>query len=182
MNKTLQLTIHSILLIALFLLGCFVLDSCGKKTKESNDLEETGDRLEQLTDEYSDDDFFEDGEEVDYADDVETQSTDNTDNTASDNQEVSADVDYTAPPAKTYSSGTGRSFMIVAGNYLVESNADEMVRNLKKRGYNDAEKVVFDLSQYYTVVAARYDDRSSADRTAQRLKNEGFDNYVLGSK
>jgi cell division septation protein DedD len=71
--------------------------------------------------------------------------------------------------------------MIVAGNYLLEDNADEMVRKLKKSGYNSAEKVVFDLSQYHSVVAARFDDRSSADRMAKRLKDEGFDNYVLGS-
>ena len=71
--------------------------------------------------------------------------------------------------------------MIVAGNFLLEDNANEMVRKLKNGGYNSAEKVVFDLSQYYTVVAARFDDRNSADQMAKRLKNEGFDNYVIGS-
>ena len=184
MKKTIHLAVHSFLLTAIFFLGCFVLDSCGKKQKETDGLEESGDRLEQLTDDLSSDEFFEDGDVVDYADeDSDTESSSVIDELSSDDSVVEADVDYTAPPAKTYSkSVTRRSFMIVAGNYLVESNANEMVRKLKKKGYNDAEKVVFDLSQYYTVIAARYDNRSSADRTSQRLKNEGFDNYVLGSK
>ena len=184
MNKTVHLTIHSALLIALFFLGCFILDSCGKKTKETDGLKESGDRLEQITDELSSDEFFEDSEVVDYADqdDTETPSTGNSSRSTIDKEEVSAEVDYTAPPSKTYTNSTGRTFMIVAGNYLVESNADEMVQKLRNKGYSSAEKVVFDLSQYYTVIAARYDDRSSADRTAQKLKNEGFDNYVLGSK
>ncbi len=184
MKKIIHLTIHSFLLTALFFFGCFMLDSCGKKQREVDGLEESGDRLEQLTEELSSEEFFEDGDVVDYADkDRDMQSNSVSEETSSDDSVVEADVDYIAPSDRTQSKSiTGRSFMIVAGNYLVESNANEMVRKLKKKGYDDAEKVVFDLSQYYTVIAARYDNRSSADQSSQHLKNEGFDNYVLGSK
>jgi len=157
-----------------FLAMCMILDSCGKKKQAGSSLEEAGDQLEQVVDDHTQEDWFEEGT-VDYASDNEE-----TDYSGSTEEETQADytpIDYSS----SSNNSSQKKYMIVAGNYLLEDNANDMVQKLRNNGYNSAEKVVFDLSQYHTVVAARFDDRSSADRIAQRLKNEGFDNYVLGS-
>jgi len=150
---------------------CMILDSCGKKEQAGSTLEEAGDQLEQVVDDHTQEDYFEseDGT-VDYAsDDNETDY--------SESVEEEAEADYSSSDYSS-SSSSQKKYMIVAGNYLLEDNANDMVRKLRTSGYNSAETVVFDLSQYHTVIAARFADRSSADRTAERLKNEGFDNYA----
>lgn len=76
------------------------------------------------------------------------------------------------------SSSAGGRYMVIAGSYLEESNADVMVRKLGKLGYNNAEKVVFDLSQFHSVCAARYEDHGAAIQASTDLKNRGIDNYV----
>ena len=176
MIQTSHLGIHSLALALVFFVSCMILDGCGKKGQAGSTLEEAGDQLEQVVDDHTQEDWFEseDGT-VDYAsDDNETDY--------SESVEEEAQADYTSTDySSSSSSSSQKKYMIVAGNYLLEDNANDMVRKLRNSGYNSAETVVFDLSQYHTVIAARYDDRSSADRIAERLKNEGFDNYVLGS-
>lgn len=69
------------------------------------------------------------------------------------------------------------NYVVIAGNYLVESNADAMIKRLKKAGFS-AEKVVFNLSEFHTVIVGRYKDNASAAKTAANLKAKGFDVYV----
>ena len=71
--------------------------------------------------------------------------------------------------------------MVVAGNFLVEANAGNMVRKLNNLGYT-AESVVFDESQYYTVLASRSDDYNQALSVSSQLKSRGIDNYVKSQK
>lgn len=80
-------------------------------------------------------------------------------------------------PAAIKSNAKGK-YLIIAGNYLMESNAKQMVSKLKKLGYQDAEYLVFDLSQYYTVCAQRSDNRNSLKAISNKLKNSGIDNYI----
>jgi cell division septation protein DedD len=73
-------------------------------------------------------------------------------------------------------SATGK-YVVIAGNYLVEDNAETMVKKLKKAGFK-AEKVVFNLSEFHTVIVGRYAENSSASKTVSNLKMKGFDAYV----
>ena len=82
------------------------------------------------------------------------------------------------PVVHTNSSPNGRH-LVLAGNYLMEDNALRQVKNLKKKGYSNAEIVIFDYSQYHTVLVSRNSDLSSANRTVQKLKSSaGIDSYV----
>jgi cell division septation protein DedD len=72
----------------------------------------------------------------------------------------------------------GGSFIVVAGNYLVEGNANDMVKKLKKSGFASAEKVVFDLSEFHTVIAGRFSSNDSAKSTVEKLKAKGIDAYI----
>ena len=90
-------------------------------------------------------------------------------------------------PAKTnntsnsYSNDQGNSYgeyMVIAGSYLLEDNAQKMIRKLKGMGYSNAEVVYFDQSQYHSICAGRYDSKSTAKSTSSSLKNQGIDTYV----
>ncbi len=73
------------------------------------------------------------------------------------------------------------NYVVIAGNYLVEGNADAMIKRLKKAGFK-AEKVVFNLSEFHTVIVGRYNDNAAAAKTAFNLKEKGFDVYVQKPK
>ena len=76
------------------------------------------------------------------------------------------------------SSSTGKYF-VVTGSFLEEANANEMVKQLKKAGYHNAEVAVFDLSQYYTVFARRYNTHNSASELAESISQKlGIETYV----
>ena len=88
-----------------------------------------------------------------------------------------AEVKTTPAQSKESLSGTGE-FTVVAGNYLLEANADQMVKKLKSNGFNKAEKVIFDLSEFFTVIAGRHTSYESASKTVSGLKAKGIDCYI----
>lgn len=92
-----------------------------------------------------------------------------------------AEVKTTPPQTKESLTGTG-DFTVVAGNYLLEANADQMVKKLKSNGFGKAEKVVFDLSEFFTVIAGRYPEYESASKTVNSLKAKGIDCYIHRKK
>jgi len=76
------------------------------------------------------------------------------------------------------STSSGKYF-VVTGAFLEQANAKAMVKQLKKAGYKNAEVVVFDLSQYYSVFARRYNTRNSANDLAASISEKlGFETYV----
>lgn len=78
----------------------------------------------------------------------------------------------------TYSSSENADFLVIAGSFSNEANADKMVQKLKDMGYNDTEKVVFDFSQYYSVVTGKHDSESNAKDMSLELKNKNINAYV----
>lgn len=160
-------------------------EACKSKTKTLD--EKADDAFEQ----HSGDEFFED----EFSDD-DSYEADNQETTSFTEQENDdSTVDYSEVEDKAPSSETKEvvnsyddtpvrrptadgKYLIVAGNFLVENNADKMVTKLVNMGYNSAEVAVFDYSQYYTVVASRSDDRGLANSLASDLKSRGIDCYV----
>ncbi len=94
-------------------------------------------------------------------------------------------TDYTSVPVNQspvrMTSSTGE-FMVIAGNYIMHSNAGGMANKLKQMGFSSAEIVVFDLSQYHSVVASRTDDYDRAVNVVSELKQKGIDSYVHRKK
>lgn len=126
------------------------------------------------------DKYFEDSDEIIYTNEEEGDELADDLFQEAPTQEVRrepAKVKVNTPPPVVRSSATGR-YLVVAGNYLVESNAQEMVKKLKNMGFNSAEHLVFDQSQYFTVVASRSDSRNGAQSSSDNLKGKGVDNYV----
>jgi len=177
MNKPTITAIYGLLVILVFFGISASIQACGGKKKSGDQMEEDiSSRAEAVADEYSDDDIFEDDEETEDGYQSGTEASASIDDNEPD------DRSYTSPPVRPARSSAGAPHMIVAGNYLLEDNADKMIRDLKRKGFTSAEKVVFDLSQYYTVIAGRYRDRGEANRRAGELKRAGIDNYVITQK
>jgi len=69
--------------------------------------------------------------------------------------------------------------LVVAGNFLERANAEKHLKSIKDLGFSEAEILIFEISQYYTVIAGRYDDLAEARRVAKKLKDmHGVDTYV----
>ncbi len=66
---------------------------------------------------------------------------------------------------------TGGQHLVIAGNFAQKVNAEQRVQELKKSGFNDAEVINFDLSEYHTVCVGRFSDVNEARKLVKKLKD-----------
>jgi len=184
-----------------------IFNTCNKD-KTSNENTEMSESVSDTSEVFEDlgDDFFEDDETASDDDAIfsDTPAEQNlgvqkTGTTQTESEDVFSDSedynDYTGnattpAPAKSVksqsnsnsgSAGENASYLIVAGSFLVEANANQMKNKLKGWGYS-AEVRNFNFSQYYSVIAGRYNSKSDADRKAGDLKAKGINCYVQKRK
>jgi len=112
------------------------------------------------SDEDADDDEVQaiDGSEPEYADD----------DSGSDNYDEMEEEEE-AITASTSSSRNDGAYLVIAGAFSSESNANSEVSRLRDSGYPNAEIVEFDFSDYYSVCVARYDTRGDAQAVANSI-------------
>jgi cell division protein FtsN len=67
--------------------------------------------------------------------------------------------------------GTGK-YYIVAGCFVMESNADNMVKSLNNKGYK-SEKFT-KIKELYFVSIASFSDKATADRELRIIHSKGF--------
>lgn len=109
-----------------------------------------------------------------YQDNSEDQIIDEEDLTVED----LAEEDDFVEEKPTYASSSSGNYLIIAGNYLIKDNANQMKRKLQKASFPNAEVAVFERSQYHTVIAGRYSDYADALDGSNVLKRQGIDCYV----
>jgi cell division protein FtsN len=198
MGRTLKILAYAVILFLTYLVITAALKSCKNDSKDvaSAQVENTDAESES----YDDDTFFEEGSEensgvddffgpekeekidyneIDKALDKKSNSTEDT--------YVEPDYTTTTTPSRpsapiTTSSSSAGEYMVIAGSYIINTNAENMVLKLKKMGYSNAEIVVFDQSQYYTVVAGRSSSYDGALSVSGKLKSRGVDSYVHKKK
>ena len=196
MGRFLKIGVYVAVLFLAYLWIATVANSCNKKaTSDANDNTEMVDDIADIDTDEFEDDLFEDEDESDFDETATTDGMGGGTFEEDDNSE-SGGIDYTevdeiiAKSKKTttpepsapnttnnYSSYSGK-YMLLAGSYLIEDNAQVMVKKLKKLGYDNAEMVIFEMSQYHSVCAGRYSSLSSAQQESGTLKRKGIDNYV----
>ena len=187
MRRPVYTALYMLMIVGIFFSLSLIYQSCGEKKQAAPTAEELAEKAGDVSDSYTQEEFFEDDDDTgsdsdDTEEDTEEMSTIDDDNDDSYTTTASSSSYSNSTPAATSSSLGQGGYIVVAGNYLLENNASEMVRKLKAAGYNKADKVVFDLSQYYTVVAGSYDSRSLANSVSSELTGKGIDNYVLKRK
>lgn len=179
MNRFVKIGIAVVVLLLLGFLISTMIKSCNKSS--TREVETTEQDIIKSTSDDFEDDFFEDNlEEENETTSDEITSSDDFD---SNYEEIDQALDETpenvtvTPPTSSASNNYGK-YMVLAGSYLIKENANNMVRKLNNIGYNSAEIVVFDLSQYHSVCAARLSSYNEAVRISNELKSRGIDNYV----
>jgi cell division protein FtsN len=68
-------------------------------------------------------------------------------------------------------------YMVVAGTFTSNANADKHATKLEKEGFTP-EIVNFNNSRMYTVIASRYDSEANALAAAKKLRTNKIDCYV----
>jgi len=190
MPLILRIALWACFFTLIFLSTTWMFNSCKSETNQAIEAvdavaESTEDVMKSVEENVKEvtDELFEDSDEIIYTNEEEEEN-----NLANDLfQEVETDDEVqatperkrttTPEPTRVRSSFNG-NYLVVAGNYLVESNAEEMVKKLRTMGFTDASHIVFDQSQYYTVVASRSESHSGAQSSSATLKAKGVDNYV----
>ena len=186
MNKVLKIVMWTLVLAVLYIWLSSIFKSCGNKTASIADdivdgTEEIIDDVEGGVEEVIDgtEELFEDEEDgIDYADDEDYDTPEEIVEEIIEEEEVDP-----TPPARytkntSTSTASSGSYMLIAGNYLVESNANSMKEKLQNLGYGSAEIARFDDSPYHTVIAQRFTDYSTAVNSSSNLKDKGVDCYV----
>ena len=194
MGRFLKIAVYIAVLFLGYLWIATVAKSCNKTTTANSDDTELVDDIA-MDDEFADDFFEDETEQSDESLDemgggITTEdNSDLMDSSPMDYTEVDEIIEENKPTKQTHSapikqttskstSAASGKYLLLAGSYLIEDNASTMVRKLKKMGYNNAEVVVFDMSQYHSVCAGRYGNMSSAKQESSSLKRKGVDNYV----
>jgi len=188
MGRFLKIAVYIAVLFLGYLWIATVAKSCNKSNTASNDDTEMVDDIA-YEDEFADD-FFED-EEEDTEESVDemgggsesSEEFDITESETMDYTEIDEIIEDTKTESVTHSapirqSSSSGKYLLLAGSYLIEDNASQMVRKLKKMGYDNAEVVIFEMSQYHSVCAGRFSSRSAAKQESNSLKRKGVDNYV----
>jgi cell division septation protein DedD len=93
---------------------------------------------------------------------------------------VKPNLEPTNPSANSNSTSVdnNNSILVIAGNYIQESNAKELQKKLGKAGIKNTEVIVFDFSEFHTVIVGRYKDLASAKKMVSTLKSKGFESYT----
>ena len=194
MGRFLKIAVYIAVLFLGYLWIATVAKSCNKsETANTDDTELVDDIASE--DEFADDFFDDETEDSDESlDEMGGGSTtedeyDLMDSSPMDYTEVDEIIEDTKPARQTHSapinqttvkstSSSSGKYLLLAGSYLMEDNASTMVNKLKKMGYNNAEIVVFEMSQYHSVCAGRFSNMSTANQESSSLKRQGVDNYV----
>ena len=200
MGRALKILAYAVILFLTYLLITATLKTCSKSDNDvaSAEIENSIDEGEGFEDDYfedgideiesttadEEDDFFgatDSVEDIDY-EEID-QALEGTKQKKSANP--TPDVDYTTPSVperSTTSSLSSGNYLVIAGSYIINTNAENMVLKLKRMGYDNAEIVIFDQSQYHTVVAQRSNNYNNALSIASGLKSKGVDSYVHTKK
>ena len=198
MGRFLKIAVYIAVLFLAYLWIATVAKSCNKKaTADSNYNTEMVDDYADVESDEFEDDLFEDEEASDYDETAATDGMGSGDevedsNSGIDYTEVDEIIENSTPNRTTDETKTetkttttttkttsySGKYMVLAGSYLIEDNAKVMIKRLKKLGYQDAEMVIFDMSQYHSVCAGRYTSLSSAQQESGALKRKGIDSYV----
>lgn len=97
-----------------------------------------------------------------------------------------ADVDYNddsdkqsyAPRQTNYTSGDIPAYMVIAGAFSTDANAETFRRMLMDKGFDDSEVVKFQSSKYTSICVDRTDDLNQARAAVESLKGMNIEAYV----
>ena len=187
MERLPKIILMIVAMTAIFLWVSTAFNSCGEKDllDETDLISETSDDLSDFSDDAGNDIFGDSDDEDDDGflfgddeDDIDYSESSNDDEEVDFTEAVDDEYESSPPVSRPTSYSSSGEWMVIAGNYLVESNARVMINKLRNLGYNNSEIGVFERSQYHTVIASRHSSNSAAISAANEIKNRGVECYV----
>lgn len=168
MNQTARYVIMVLLIIALGIWSITVYRSC-QATKEPTDQV---------------DDTTTDADTSDLEDLYVAEEDTTTDEFIEEGADIDEDAEETPiggyeEPEPTLSDG---DFLVIAGAFIVEANAQKVVNRLNQKGYDDAEIRVFLGSEYHSAIVGAFDDMDDAFDVAIKLADEGYKDVYVHKK
>lgn len=82
-----------------------------------------------------------------------------------------------APSAGTVPSGAG-DYLVLAGAFRQQINAEAMLRQVRRKGYATAEIALFNKGAYAAVIVDRFPTEREAEQLARELQDKGIEAYV----
>ncbi len=136
--------------------------------------QETNEPIEQTMDDFTEDDNG--GLEDLYEEEIDTSADEYFDT------DPSADFDEEEQfNAEQPSFGEGE-YLVIAGAFIVEANAQKTVNRLNEKGYYNAEVRIFLGSQYHSAIVGAYVDLDNALDVAINLAGEGYKDVYVHKK
>lgn len=149
------------------------LDDLYDEEEEMDEILAEAEKDADLLDEYEEDSGITDDSETTTADDAEATYT-----SSEDEDEDEATTSTDEVNTSSSGSGSGGNYLVVAGAFISKNGAERTVNKLSRLGYDDAEMVKFDYSEYHSVCVDRFYDEASANALARELKRKGVEAYV----
>ena len=171
MNQTVRYVIMTLLILALVIWSITVYRSC----------QETKEPAEQTKDTSIDDDTS-NLEDLYTTEEIDTSADEfiNTDpSTDFDEEEASDNFTFDTEEPNFGDEG---EFLVIAGAFIVEANAQKAVNRLNQKGYDDAEVRIFSGSQYHSAIVGAYQGMENAYDVAIILANEGYKDVYVHKK
>jgi len=168
MNQTARYVIMILLLIALGIWSITVYRSC----------QEIEDPIEEIDD--STTDIGESGLEDLYATEQDTTADEFIEEC--ENADEDADEEPLGNYSEPKSTLSGGEFLVIAGAFIVEANAQKIVNRLNQKGYKDAEIRIFLGSEYHSAIVDDFDDMDDAFDVAIKLADEGYKDVYVHKK
>ncbi len=197
-----KVIIYALVALGVFTLIISNLGTCSWGETTTTVVDGAENVTEVLTDVVGDDDTDIDDTDIDETDfddedgdyDIDDSSTNDEENlvasTEDDNDSSDSDVIVagdedetdvvlaTTTGSNASSGSSSGKFLVVTGSFRMKENAEAMAKKLRSSGYSNAEVVIFDYSEFYSVVAGRSDSQSSAASLKDDLVSDGIESYV----
>jgi len=89
---------------------------------------------------------------------------------------------YNTSPKRKEVKKSALPYLVVAGSFSNNKNANAEVKRLKKLGFKNAETINFSANKYVSVCAGRFQKKSNAQKLVNQLKKKKVDSYVKTKK
>lgn len=115
---------------------------------------------------------------IDYADGDEDTSASEEDNEEEGTGKEEEMENEDSPSNYIQEENISGSYLVIAGSFKQKINAKNLVKRLRKMGYNNARVSIFNKGAYAVALVDSFDGFSEADNLVTKLKEEGIDAAV----
>jgi len=93
-------------------------------------------------------------------------------------EDMSANRESYAPRQTNYESSNKPAYMVIAGAFSTDENAESFRKMLYDKGFDESEVVKFQSSKYTSICVNRTNDLSAARASVETLKGLNIEAYV----